>query len=346
MAVADEVRGQEGVALRVEQAAVVARHAEEGIQVGVVAVDDLEQLPQVAPMLPGHCRLVFDLVVIHGAGGDPGQRRQAAVAVLLVGHRQQAAALAIEEEQQAVEQQQAVAIDGVAVGRVLGVELVGRRGEEADDELFQRLVGVVAQVALQGAGVGLAAAQHVVEADRAAGVRPEGGLAEEDDEVVGHGQRPRLVGRGQRVEQVEFEVNVEPVAGVLVHQPPEAAVAGNAPGDARRLEVVVDLEHRVVVVEDGRAGGFLAQIDRPRLDLAHGQGVAGVLLAALVGRRRLARRRVGKEDVVGLLDAPVEAGHGRLWLPDVAQRAQDGLDPVLLQLGFAVGFQRAAFARV
>ena len=339
VAVADELLLQEGVALRVEQAAVIAGHAQEGVQVAVVAVDDGEQLGQVAPMPPGHRRLAIDGVVVHLPRRDLGQFTQAALDVGRVAHGQQAAALAKEEEQQPVEQQQAVAIDGVAVGRVVGVQPVGRRGKETDDELFQGLVGVVAQVAFQGDGVGAAAAQHVVEAARAGRAGAESVLAEEDGEVVDHGQGLPLVGRGQGVEQIDLEEDVELVAGVALHEPPDAAVGDDAPMDAGRLQVVVDLEHGVVVVEGGRAGRLLAQVDRPGLDLTDGQGVAGVFVGALVGHGGAAGVVVGKENVVGLLDAPVEAGHGGLRLPDVAELAEDGLDPALLKLGLAIGRQ-------
>jgi hypothetical protein len=108
----------------------------------------------------------------------------------------------------------------------------------------------------------------------------------------------------------------------------------NTPVQAGGAQVVVDLPTGVLGLKAGPAALlFPAQGHVPVLDLAHGERIGGVLPGVLRAGGGLAGRFVGEEDIVGPFDTVVETWDARLPLEDVAQLDQDGLEPVLLQLG-------------
>jgi hypothetical protein len=231
LAAADEVDGldeglvadlfllQEGVLLGVEEAAVVAGDAEGAVELGVVAVDDVEEGVQLAPVEGGARRRgefeIGDLLL------DAAEAVVGAVLVVVEG--EEPAALAVEDEEEAVEEVEAVVVD---VPQVLWAQFVRRQVEEALHEALQRPVDVVLQVLLELDGVLVAGGQGVVEEDAPAGVGPEGGLAEEE----GEGAEPPGVGFLEELDEVDFVIDLEAVAGVAVDEAPERAVGEDAPG--------------------------------------------------------------------------------------------------------------------
>jgi len=315
---------EERMALGVEEAAVVGRDTEPRVPL----VDHLEEATQARP----ECRhAIQELVSVLVNLALDGVQRVALAVALILPQGQQVAGFGVEDEEQPIQEDQGVVVDGpqTLFREVPGLLSLG----EASTGLQQRPVDAVAHVLAQPLGGEVRLGLHALQEGDALSVRQERRAPEEQPEV-GEGVG---VGGLQQRRQVHLVEDVQARARVTAVEPPLTTVREDGPAAASLGEVVEDLEAGVLEVPRVATGQRSVELTIPSLCVAHSQGVAPVLRAAiLLGLSAVAGRFIGEEGVVGL----VAAGPW-LHLPDMPEGAQHGLDEVLLKLGFAVALNAA-----